>query len=104
MGFNKAQTGRLRTAMRITDSRVTGDLTSGTSEQLALNIVASKVTIQNSDGITGTYDVSCDGVNFVAVGALPSAGTMTSYSTHLVAVVRINCTGGTGGVTILATS
>lgn len=104
MGFNKAQTGRLRTAMRITDSRVTQELSAGMSDDVELSIVAAKITVQNSDGLTGTIEVSCDGVNFISMGVIPAPGTMLSYSTHLVAVVRVNCTGGSGLVTILASS
>lgn len=105
MGFNKAESNRLRTGIKTSENRATSILgSSNASDTIELNIVASKVTLQPSGDLVGTYSVSADGVNFVAVGALPAAGTLASYNTHNVIVIKFDRSSGTGRVVILAVS
>lgn len=61
---------------------------------------SQKVTVQTSGTLAITAEYSCNGSTFFGSQAA-AAGVPVSYSTHVVAVVRVTRTAGTGRVSLL---
>lgn len=60
---------------------------------------AQKVTVQTSDTLAITAEYSCNGQTFFGSQAA-AAGVPVSYSTHVVACVKVTRTGGAGKVSL----
>lgn len=104
MSVNKKDSKKLRQYTATGDSLSSGLLDgSTTTEIIHLTTVASKVTLQSSDTLAYNYDISANGINFVAVGAV-AANALASYNAHNILAIKITRTGGSGRVSVLAVS
>lgn len=71
-----------------------------TTADLILGITAEKVTYTMNGTLTGNISFSINGKDFYSSTALAATGVPTTYNTHLVKVVRITRTAGSGQVVV----
>lgn len=74
------------------------------SEIVELSCPASKVTVQSTGNLVFNFLVSANGVDFVSATAGVAANVLNTYSTNLIASVKIERVSGTGRVSILGIS
>lgn len=102
MGLTSKQASKLRqkitTSEKISSSTLDGTTT---TETITLGIVAQKITVQSTGDLAGNISVSANGVDFVAAGSFTD-GALLTYSTHLCIAIKIDRTGGSGKLAILA--
>lgn len=80
----------------------TGTLDATTTQEIVvLPIAASKITVQSTGDLAGTFEVSINGSDWESSTAFLD-GVMGSYSTHIVGSVRVTRTGGSGKLIIAA--
>lgn len=72
-----------------------------TTDVVKLPIVAERITVQSTGTLAGSIDVSLDGENW-SNNTVFTANTMVTFSSHNVASVRVNRTGGEGKLIIAA--
>lgn len=103
MAISKASAAKPRIRINVSDRQSTGTLdASNTEEIVEFNLVASKITLQGSGNLAGNVLVSINGVNYVSVGTIPASNGLLSYSSNMVTSVKIQRTGGSGKVVIVA--
>ncbi len=103
MAYSKKQSKLARQSVSIGDSEVTGTLDgTTTTETITLSCVAEKVSFQGSGTLAGNVTFSIDGVNFGNSTAIGAANAIVTFNTHMVKVVKVTRTGGTGKLAILA--
>jgi hypothetical protein len=101
MGYSKRDVASVQQATKTGQRYVTPELSAAPSvEVIKFGDVASAVTFQASDNLTGTIEFSVDGENFKNSTALAASNAMTTFTTHLVTAVRITRTGGAGKVAV----
>lgn len=101
MAYTKAQVKKL--AQKTTGGIVKSSVelsASVTSDVIYLDMPAAKISVQSEPTLVGTYQVSLDGITFETPVALGTSGAIVSYSTHVVSVVKLNWTSGTGKVVV----
>ena len=102
MAISKQQAQATKQAVKLGQSYVTGTLDGTTSvEDVKLAYPAQKVSFQGSADLAGNLTFSLDGVNFGNSTAIAGTNGVATYSTHMVAVIRVTRTGGTGKVCIV---
>lgn len=102
MSISKSESRKLREAVLSGDSQISTSMSSAANNQdVKLSIVAQKVTVQCSGTLVVAVTVSANGKDFLSAGSATAAAP-ASYTTHLVGVVRLTWTSGTGQATVLA--
>lgn len=102
MGYSKKQAKSARQSVSIGDSQVTGTLDgTTTTENLTLTCVAEKVSFQADGDLAGTVEFSIDGVNFKNSTAIGASNAIVTFSTHMVKVLKVTRSGGTGKLHVL---
>jgi hypothetical protein len=102
MAITKAQARRVRQPTFVGDLEVTGTLSANPSvEILELSSIAEKITVQSSGTLAGNLEISVNGTDWLAATAFV-ATTIVSYNTHLIRLVRVTRTGGTGRLHLIA--
>lgn len=71
-----------------------------TTDTVELAGPASKITVQSTGNLVFDYTVSINGETFAAGAAGIAAGALSSYTTHIVSVVKVTRVSGTGKVVI----
>jgi len=101
--ISRKESVKLRNPVKVSDLRKTSILDGANAvEVVSLSIAASKITIQMSGTLAGNIKVSIDGAQFDTGIAIPAAGVLASFSSHLVTGIQVNRTAGTGTLTIAA--
>jgi hypothetical protein len=72
-----------------------------TEEIIKLGEVAGRISVQATGTLVGSYEVSLNGVDFVAAGAI-AAGSISDYSSTMAAAIKVKRTGGAGKAVVLA--
>lgn len=106
MAISKVQARKVRQPVVVSDHAVTTVLdATNTTEIITLSIVAEKITVQSTGTLAGDVTVSVDGVNF-ETGVSFVANTMANHgfngTVHLIRVVKITRTSGSGQLHIVA--
>lgn len=102
MAVSKQQARKVRLPVLTGELYLTGKLDGTTSEEVVeLSSVASKVTIQSDGDLAGNITYSTNGIDFYGSTAF-TATVPLSNSTHLIRVVKITRTGGSGKVHVVA--
>lgn len=102
-GYLKKQSRLARQPVKVGESVVTGTLDGTTTEEiLILSVVAEKVALQMQGTLAGTAEFSIDGKTFINSTAIPGAGAITMFSTHLVTAIKVTRSGGSGTLTVAA--
>lgn len=102
MAISKQQARKVRQPVLVGDHNVSAELSaSATSETILLSSIAEKVTVQSSGNLAGNVEFSVNGVDFFGSTAF-TANTPVTYSTHLVRVIKITWTSGTGRLHLVA--
>lgn len=86
-----------------TDSRNTQILSgTNTTEIVRLAIDAREVSFQATGDLAGTVEFSINGVNFVNSTAIGATNTIVTFNLHVVKILKVTRTGGTGQLCIAA--
>ena len=102
MGYSKKQAKTVRQPVLVGDTQVTGTLDGTTTvETVTLSCVAEKVSFQADGTLAGNVTFSIDGVNFGNSTAIGGSNAIVTFSTHMVKVLKVTRTGGTGKLHIL---
>jgi hypothetical protein len=102
-GLLKKQSRLARQPVKSGELVATGTLDGTTTiEVLTLSVVAEKLSLQMQGTLTGTIEFSIDGKTFINSTAIPAAGVITNFSTHLVASVKVTRATGSGTLTVAA--
>lgn len=101
MAVTKAQARKVRQPTLPGDMEITDTMSATGTQIIELSAVAEKVTFQSSGNLAYSYEVSANGQNWSTPAAV-AANVLATHSAHLVKVVRITWTSGSGKVTILA--
>jgi hypothetical protein len=102
MAVTKPQARKVRQPVLIGDMHVTKVLDgTNTVEIIELSSVAEKFTVQSSDTLDGSLEVSVNGVDYVGIGNF-FAGTLVSYNSHLIMKVKVTRTAGSGKLSLVA--
>ena len=80
-------------------STVTLDATTTTEEFHNIGVL-EKVTFQASGTLVGTVEFSLDGTQWTSSTAIGAVGTLVSFSTHIIAAIKVNRTAGSGKLSI----
>lgn len=102
MAITKEQARKVRQSVHTGDLSLSISLDGITTvDTRTFSIAAEKVSWQSDTNLTGNIEFSIDGITFFGTTAF-AATVPGSYNTHLVRVVRITRTGGTGKVHLLS--
>lgn len=103
MSIAKQDARRVKHAVLAGDERISPTLSmSGNTYDFEITGPTQKFTVQSSGSLAFTYDVSANGKNFTGSPVSVAANAMATYSTNVIAVVRITWVSGSGNVTLLA--
>jgi hypothetical protein len=102
MSIAKQDARRVKHAVLAGDERISPVLTATGTYDFEITGPTQKFTVQSSGNLAYTYDVSANGINFTGSPVSVAANAMSTYSTNVVAVVRIAWVSGSGKVTLLA--
>lgn len=101
MAISKAQARSVKHAVLAGEEQISAFLDATTTVHVfELTGPAQKVTVQSSGDLAFTAEYSCNGSNFFGTQAV-AANVPYSYTTHVVAVVKITRTAGSGKVSLL---
>jgi len=102
MAVTKQQARKVRQSVLIGDLYLTSILDAITTvEVFELSSISEKVTIQSDSTLAGTIEFSTNGTDFYGSTAFVATVPIT-YSTHLVRVVKVTRTGGSGRLHLVA--
>jgi hypothetical protein len=102
MAITKEQARKVRQPVSTGDLSLTVSLDgTTTTETKSLSISAEKVSWVSDGTLAGNVEFSIDGVTFFGLVAF-AAATPGSYNTHLVRVIKVTRTSGTGKLHLLA--
>lgn len=101
MPISKARARSVKHAVLAGDEQASGVLDAVTTiEIVELTGPSTKVTVQTTDTLAVTVEYSCNGVTFFGSTAA-AAGVPVTQSTHVVSVIKITRTAGSGRAVIL---
>jgi hypothetical protein len=102
MAVTKQQARKVRLPVLTGELYLSGVLDGTTTEEIIeLSSVADKITFQSDGNLAGAVLFSINGLDFASSTAF-TANTMVSFNTHLVRVIKITRSSGSGKLHIVA--